>query len=106
MYLKVTFGDGAEGAYSVNAGSTIQVVEESGVTASFSLGGVQTIELSQDEVPVVAESEPTVAATPAAVAAAEEHGVDLTAVEGSGADGKVLVADVVAAAAPAEPAVE
>lgn len=40
-----------------------------------------------------------VAATPAAVAAADEHGVDLTEVEGTGADGKVVKADVVEAAA-------
>ena len=36
-----------------------------------------------------------VSATPAATAAAEEVGVDLTAVEGTGADGKITKADVV-----------
>lgn len=39
-----------------------------------------------------------VEATPAAEAAAEEHGVDLTQVEGSGAEGRVTKADVVEAA--------
>lgn len=37
-------------------------------------------------------------ATPAAAAAAEEHGVDLAQVEGSGQDGRVLKSDVEAAA--------
>jgi pyruvate/2-oxoglutarate dehydrogenase complex dihydrolipoamide acyltransferase (E2) component len=35
--------------------------------------------------------------TPAAVAKADELGVDLNAVQGSGADGRITVADVVAA---------
>lgn len=39
-----------------------------------------------------------VEATPAAAAAAEEHGVDLTKVEGTGQDGRVLKSDVEAAA--------
>lgn len=42
--------------------------------------------------------EPEVAATPAAVEHAEATGVDLTQVEGTGADGKITKADVVAAA--------
>ena len=41
-------------------------------------------------------------ATPAAVAAAEEHGVDLSEVEGSGQDGRVLKSDVEAAASEQE----
>ena len=41
-------------------------------------------------------------ATPAAEAKAEELGVDLTQVEGTGADGKIIVSDVEAAAEPSE----
>ena len=44
-----------------------------------------------------------VQATPAAQATAEEAGVDLTQVEGTGADGKITKADVVAAATAPEP---
>jgi pyruvate/2-oxoglutarate dehydrogenase complex dihydrolipoamide acyltransferase (E2) component len=41
-------------------------------------------------------------ATPAATAKAEEVGVDLTSVEGSGQDGRILVSDVDEAAEAAE----
>ena len=46
-------------------------------------------------------AEPMPAATPAAVAHAEETGVDLTQVEGTGVGGTILKADVAAAAADA-----
>lgn len=42
-----------------------------------------------------------VAATPAAEAKAEEHGVDLSEVDGTGKDGRVIVADVAAVVEPA-----
>lgn len=48
------------------------------------------------------ESSEAVDATPAAEVAAEEHGVDLSQVEGSGMEGRVVKADVEAAAAEAE----
>lgn len=44
-----------------------------------------------------------VQATPAAQAAAEEAGVDLTQVEGTGSEGTITKADVVAAASAPEP---
>lgn len=50
------------------------------------------------------EEATAVAATPAAVAHAEATGVDLTQVEGSGANGTVTKADVVAAAVAVVPA--
>lgn len=41
-------------------------------------------------------------ATPAAVDLAEEHGIDLSHVSGSGADGKITLADVKANIPPAD----
>lgn len=50
-----------------------------------------------EEVPIEPTSEvPDVSATPAAVAHAEEFGVDLTQVEGTGKDGTIIKADVAA----------
>ena len=49
------------------------------------------------------EETPDVQATPAAQAAADEAGVDLTQVEGSGAGATITKADVVAAATAPEP---
>lgn len=40
---------------------------------------------------------PNIDATPSALERAEQEGVDLTQVEGTGADGRILVSDVVAA---------
>lgn len=47
----------------------------------------------------VEESEPEISASPAAVKLAEEHGIDLVTVEGSGAGGSIVKSDVEAAVA-------
>lgn len=46
---------------------------------------------------------PTPPATPEAAILADEHGIDLTTLSGSGQDGRVLVSDVEAALKTAEP---
>ena len=169
MFLKVVFADGTVGSYPVNYGSSVQVYEPAdGVQASFTLAGVQSLELVFEPLAITDQSDyvaptptgvvgpdraavvPTVetpavpasaggndgwaasgqlarvdelgvepipkfppdpptpadavVATPAAVAAADEHGVDLATVDGSGVDGKVLVADVKDAAVADPPA--
>lgn len=48
---------------------------------------------------IAAQNEPAPAATPAAQAHADELGVDLSQVEGTGQDGTILKSDVAAAAA-------
>ena len=54
------------------------------------------------EIVVVEEAEEDVFATPAAESLAASGGVDLSQVEGSGQDGRVLVSDVEAASEAAE----
>ena len=63
------------------------VIEGQEAAAQVAAGNAQ--EISEDE---------EIAATPAAVAHADALGVDLAQVEGTGADGQILKADVAAAA--------
>jgi pyruvate/2-oxoglutarate dehydrogenase complex dihydrolipoamide acyltransferase (E2) component len=92
------------GDLNIPAGASVQVTEDGEYAgyvtpegmAVFHRGQEGSFEVSESSLTIVGAEMPP--ATPAAVAHAEETGVDLTQVEGSGADGKITKADVAAAA--------
>ncbi|MCB1233023.1 MAG: 2-oxoglutarate dehydrogenase complex dihydrolipoyllysine-residue succinyltransferase [Verrucomicrobiae bacterium] len=92
--LHITAQEGEE----VDIGAVIATIEEGQVAESTgSNGGKEKEPTSEDEDEASAEDDEHVRATPVARKIAEEKGVDLADVEGSGAGGRITKADVLAA---------
>lgn len=99
MYVTIVHENGDTSEIAAGPNATLSIDHTDPVAGlvndgKFALDGVADVILSSASL-----AEPD--ATDAAARKADELGVDLTAVEGSGKDGRVTVADVEAAAAQA-----